>query len=1202
MSDSSSLPSFLKNYIEERRGEHAAIGMGGAQLDGRYRLEAIVGDGGFGVVYRAQDTRLTRTVAVKVLRTRHSTAAEPSEALRSVLQEARTPARLAHPGILTVYDAALIGRVEDGDTAATGLPYIVSEWVDGTQIGTQQPSCPAEPVSWPRWLGPLAEAAEALAFAHDNDVIHRDLKPANIKVDREGRVRVLDFGLAHTMRQLTRETSGTPGYMAPEQWDGHPQDHRVDIFALAVIAYELLTGRRPFQEDRAPQAQSPATRLRKLVPSIPLPLDAMIERALRFDPSKRLENIDELARAFRTVHAADGQSDLRPTGQHTPKHNPYPGLRSFSEDEASRFFGRDPELASACDQLSTSGRRWLSVEGPSGIGKSSFVRAGVIPLMQSGTLGPCRGQLLVLRPGRDGLNSLDNLPSSVGIVVIDQLEELLAEAPKTSGGPIEALPARLEALLTRPESPWLLTTLRSDWIGSLAAVPGMAEVLNRRAQRFELGPMDPAAFRQAIEGPAQLHGRPLPPDTSAGFQADAAKGCSLPLIAYALRQLWDVTHGDCGVKTYRAMGGAVGALAASAEAALESLSNAARADSETLMLELIRVEAGGRPTRRAVPRSQLRRAVSPKSWPAIMRAFGGESGRGVPLLSFHHRGEEQWVELAHERLCSDWPTLQVWIAGRQRQLVLREELERIATSWHEQGRPDDSLLRGSQLARLTDAWRPSARAANFVDTSRRALARAADRQRIRRWRVATTAALAIAVVSGLATWVAFERVARARDQQRADQIERLARAVATQLVAGSQTEAGPDGPDLRPVLAASSIRLLETVATEGAQIDLVEALLRRISLAREHGDDVLAKDVARQAVALAHKVAETQPGPRTAVLMGRVVTAAFWPWNQTHPRRVRTWIEHAERILESQATLHPRNDKLQAARRVQLVNLARLHRTHGTIQARRGVHRRGLALLRSADWSRDATSDWLLHLEGMAQTSSLMGLHNEAEAYAAQVRELLPEQDGSVGRRTVWARHLRSHGDFAQRAGRWRLADERYHAALALFRRNVAQTGGLQVHRRQVVAMLVRLGDLYLDESKPDKARDYVREAVDTQWQLHIEHGETNDRLLSYTSSVLRMEGRLAVQRGRQAEAEASFRQALAFAHSALQRSTSPRWPGVGRVVLPMASLYISQGRHWEAEQLLAAVEPAARLHVLADPNDQNARAHWMRLRLVLRF
>jgi len=231
----------------------------------RYRLDALVGQGGFGRVYRGFDTWLERPVAVKVPRVDRPVTGGEVDQCRI---EARKVARLRHPNIVPVHD---VGR--DGANC-----FIVGEWIEGTslaaRIKTDRPS-PAEAARI------VTEIADALDHAHRAGFVHRDIKPANILIDAEGTAYLTDFGIAVVGEDLLRDinTAGTLPYMAPEQLaDGFgPTDHRADIYALGVVLYELLTGHRPFR------AASPVDLRQQIVSADPTPphaADAAVPEAL----------------------------------------------------------------------------------------------------------------------------------------------------------------------------------------------------------------------------------------------------------------------------------------------------------------------------------------------------------------------------------------------------------------------------------------------------------------------------------------------------------------------------------------------------------------------------------------------------------------------------------------------------------------------------------------------------------------------------------------------------------------------------------------------------------------------------------------------------------------------------------------------------------------------------------------------------------
>jgi Tol biopolymer transport system component len=269
---------------------------------GPFIVVGAIGSGGMGEVYRARDPRLNREVAIKVL----ARAGSDPVRQRRFTDEAQAASALNHPNILTVYDVGVHGDV----------PYIVSELVEGASIRSLLARAPL-PVR--EVLDLAVQMAEGLAAAHHAGIVHRDFKPENVMVTPEGRVKILDFGLALVG---TRDAAGSPEvdvtltnaglivgtvpYMSPEQARGANVDYRTDQFSLGLTLYEILTGRRAFQAETAPQTlaailEDEPEPLAKLNPRVPAPLRWAIERCLAKDPRQRYESTMDLARDLRTL-------------------------------------------------------------------------------------------------------------------------------------------------------------------------------------------------------------------------------------------------------------------------------------------------------------------------------------------------------------------------------------------------------------------------------------------------------------------------------------------------------------------------------------------------------------------------------------------------------------------------------------------------------------------------------------------------------------------------------------------------------------------------------------------------------------------------------------------------------------------------------------------------------------------------------------
>jgi tetratricopeptide (TPR) repeat protein/predicted Ser/Thr protein kinase len=352
-------------------GPSAVILNAGEPL-GRYRVEARLGFGGMGSVYRAQDTHLLRTVALKVL---HRTA--DSDAARRLLHEARSASALNHPGICTVYE---VGE-------ENGLSFIAMEHVDGSTLSSRIAEGPLPPHDVAR-CG--VEIADALDHAHARGIVHRDLKAANVMVSSAGRLKIVDFGLARWTDRPTSDAStlhtlqtdgmsvGTPYSMAPEQIRGDAANVTTDVWALGVLLYECLSGRWPF--NGATVAELFASILRDPPAALPYnqasaPLHEVIATCLAKDPALRYRRAHEVRLALQEIGPGSyTPAPSSPTSAlvTTPIPLRPPPLLSRNSGE-SPFVGRDAErgqLAAAWARARDGQRQLVLVGGEPGIGKT----------------------------------------------------------------------------------------------------------------------------------------------------------------------------------------------------------------------------------------------------------------------------------------------------------------------------------------------------------------------------------------------------------------------------------------------------------------------------------------------------------------------------------------------------------------------------------------------------------------------------------------------------------------------------------------------------------------------------------------------------------------------------------------------------------------------------------------------------------------
>ena len=385
---------------------------------GRYRVERVLGQGGFGLVYLAFDEQLGRPVAVKVPHARLVSRPEDAE---PYLAEARTIANLDHPNIVPVYD---IGSTTDY------LCFVVAKYIDGEDLATR---IKRSRLTIAEAVQLVVTVAEALHYAHKRGLVHRDIKPGNILIDKNAAAFVVEFGLALREQDVGKgpRYAGTPAYMSPEQarGEGHRVDGRSDIFSLAVVLYELLVGRRPFTGETAIELLEAITKHetkppRQIDDSIPKELERICLKALSKRASERYTTAKDMADDLRhfLTHNSDPitsivSASITPVAQlpstvkiagttATPLSDSKPirivpkGLRSFDAHDADFFLELLPGPRDR-EGLPDSLRFWKTrieetdadntfsvglVYGPSGCGKSSLVKAGLLPRLSENVI------------------------------------------------------------------------------------------------------------------------------------------------------------------------------------------------------------------------------------------------------------------------------------------------------------------------------------------------------------------------------------------------------------------------------------------------------------------------------------------------------------------------------------------------------------------------------------------------------------------------------------------------------------------------------------------------------------------------------------------------------------------------------------------------------------------------------------------------
>ena len=798
--------------------------IGQEDLSGRsirgYALGERIGKGGMGAVYRAVQPLVEREVAIKIILPQY---ANHPDFIRRFESEAQLVARLEHPHIVPLYD-----YWREPNTA-----FLVMRMLRG---GSLQKLIEGGALSLEMVLRIMEQIGAALSVAHRVGVIHRDLKPGNILLDEDQNAYLADFGIAKNLGNPNLEDAtqadmiiGSPNYISPEQIRAEFVRPQSDIYCLGVVLYEMLTGFTPFSGPtpidvmhQHLSADLPPLAARK--PGLPASLDWVIEHATRKDPLARYTDTESLLADLR--RAIQGENALPQPAQFdtaalpplVAADNPYKGLRAFSEGDAADFFGRDALIQHLLARLGEGGdlARFLAVVGPSGSGKSSVVKAGLIPSLRRGGLPGSENWYIVdLLPGphpfeeieaallRIAVNPPDSLLAQLTqdkrgllravrrclpedrsielVMVIDQFEELFTLV-EDEAARVLLLEQLVTAVLDERSRVRIILTLRADFTDRPLQYVDFGELLR---QRMEIVlPMTPDELEQAILRPAERVNLNLEPELTAAILRDVeGQPGALPLMEYALTELFDQREDHRLTKAaYDRIGGVAGALGRRAEEVYTALDGASQSAARQLFLRLVTLGEGGdngfaaHDTRRRVPRSeldalQLSSEYQKSAIGQVIAAFGL-----VRLLSFDRdpitRGPT--VEVAHEALLREWPRLREWIANHREDVRMQRLLAGECAEWQRSGCEVSFLLTGSRLAQF-EIWATAGVVAltaderAYLEASLQARARLLEEERLRQQRELDTALRGAEVAKKLAETEsrrAEEQTASARSLRR----------------------------------------------------------------------------------------------------------------------------------------------------------------------------------------------------------------------------------------------------------------------------------------------------------------------------------------------------------------------------------------------------------------------------------------------------
>jgi WD40 repeat protein/serine/threonine protein kinase len=706
-----------------------------------YELGESIGSGGMGAVYRAYQPAIDREVAIKVILPQY---ANQPEFIRSFETEAQLVARLEHPHIVPLYD---FWRDPDG-------AYLVMRWIRSgslRQLLRRDGALGAEATA-----RILDQIASALSVAHRAGVVHRDIKPDNILMDDDLNAYLTDFGIATMVDkdEETDEVKGTLNYIAPEQLRGLHVSIQADIYALGLIIYECLTGRHVFEGATASELISkhltdPIPDPLDIRPELPGMLNRVLQRATAKAPEDRYDDVRQMAREFRQIIAQKEPLESASSWTIVDEINPYKGLRAFDEADALDFYGREILVEALLLRLGEDHplAHFLAVVGPSGSGKSSVVKAGLMPALRKGRLtGSQHWFMASMVPGEHPLQALEEVLSSIALtseplrplletdadgliqaartalrnthntlmLVIDQFEEVFT----LTQDEVERrhfLTLLHTATANEDARIRIVVTLRADFYDRPLLYDGFAQLMQSRTQ--VVLPLRADEIERAIVGPARRVGLLVENELIAAMVADVKQEPgALPLLQYALTELYERQQNrTLTLDAYQSSGGVLGALARRAEEVYNALSAHQPTQRDLirqLFLRLITLGEGIEDTRRRARLSELRAITeNHTALQTILESFGR-----YRLLTFDVDPEtrEPQVEVAHEAIIREWNRLRTWLEESRDDVRLQRALATAQNEWNTHARDASYLLSGGRLSQY-DEWQQSAQVTLTAD-------------------------------------------------------------------------------------------------------------------------------------------------------------------------------------------------------------------------------------------------------------------------------------------------------------------------------------------------------------------------------------------------------------------------------------------------------------------------------------------------------
>lgn len=804
-----------------------------------------------GAVYLARDLLLGRLVALKLL------VYDDPELVARLVTEARSTARCHHDNIVVIHEVS----------EHQGMPYLVLEYLEGETLAALLRRSPVAPHVACELMVPVLRA---LAHAHSKGIVHRDLKPENIFVTKLGTVKVLDFGIAKAAGTAERASLvgvkelkdpktelghlvGTLPYMAPEQLRGLPVDGRADVWAVGIILHELVTGCHPLGHfdrldalrlTRTTDQMPDAAALEENLPArfATLLAGCWRERSERHASAKAL--CLEIEDFIGTRGAALGVGEC-----------PYPGLGTFERSHAGLFFGRGADVRRVHARLRQSSV--VAISGPSGIGKSSLLYAGVLPALEASGEG---WEIHTLRPGRAPVSALTSLLRNTGIdeselgrivrqpgylgaalreryrntgdkilVVVDQFEELFTLASEDERGAFVSI---LRGIADDESGPLrVMLSIRSDYVHKALEQGDWGRSLVDGL--VFLSPLGGEALREALVEPCRATGYSFEDDALVDRVIGDIEECggALPLLQFAASKLWDARDTKRRVLTnssYEGLGGLGGALSSYADDVILSLGPTGESMARRALVSLVTSE-GTRSVES--PDDLCRRSSRPEEMREVLRKLVN-----ARLLVSRGEGETRQIELVHEALIEQWPRLRMWFDEQRHDLVFRRQLSSAVAQWDARSRPDGLVWRGEALA---DAERWLATTPVDLSENERAFLKRARGQRdatlrrMRRTRFVGGAFLGVLVIVGFTTLLAYNASERSARESAEDARDQLERALSAELRATSAARRAEQEAEQRLQAQQRALEVGEVVRQQDEDLREVNSRLASALSERE---------------------------------------------------------------------------------------------------------------------------------------------------------------------------------------------------------------------------------------------------------------------------------------------------------------------------------------------------------------------------------